>query len=51
MKRRLRCTLTFLWYDLWIGAYYDRKEKTLYVCPLPMCVLKFWREIPREPRS
>lgn len=26
----------FRWYDLWIGAYYDRNEKVLYVCPLPM---------------
>jgi hypothetical protein len=27
--------LIFAWYDLWIGAYWDRKAKVLYVLPLP----------------
>lgn len=26
----------FRWYDLWVGAYYDRASRALYVCPLPM---------------
>ncbi len=26
----------FRWYDLWVGAYWDRKDRVLYVCPLPM---------------
>jgi len=26
----------FRWYDLWIGAYWDRRSRVLYVCPLPM---------------
>ena len=26
----------FRWYDLWIGAYWDREAKALYICPLPM---------------
>lgn len=25
----------FAWYDLWIGAYYDRARRCLYVCPVP----------------
>jgi hypothetical protein len=28
--------LFFRWYDLWIGAYWDRHSRTLYVCPVPM---------------
>jgi hypothetical protein len=26
----------FRWYDLWIGMYWDRYARVLYVCPLPM---------------
>ena len=37
----MRVSLQFLWYDLWIGAYYDRAKRTLYVCPLPCVVFKF----------
>lgn len=32
-----RVTPLFAWYDLWIGAYWDRKSRSLYVLPLP-CV-------------
>ena len=27
----------FAWYDLWVGAYWDRKQRRLYILPLP-CV-------------
>lgn len=30
----------FAWYDLWIGVYYDRKARALYICPLPMVVIQ-----------
>lgn len=26
----------FAWYDLWVGFYYDRKSKSLYILPIPM---------------
>lgn len=34
------------WYDLWIGVYWDRQRRRLYVLPLP-CVgiaIEFGRE-------
>jgi hypothetical protein len=36
--------LSFLWYDCWVGWYYDRDARVLYVCPLPMVVLRFEKE-------
>lgn len=30
----------FAWYDLWVGAYWDRKNRVLYVCPLPCIVIQ-----------
>jgi hypothetical protein len=35
-----RCSLEFIWYDLWIGVYIDRKKKIVYVNPLPCVVWK-----------
>ena len=28
------------WYDFWVGWYYDRKQRTLYICLLPCIVIK-----------
>lgn len=30
--------LRFAWYDLWVGAFVDRAQRKVYICPLP-CVL------------
>lgn len=32
-----RLSLIFAWYDLWIGAFWDRKSRKLYLLPFP-CV-------------
>jgi hypothetical protein len=31
------------WYDLWIGAYYDRVGRVWYICPLPMVGVRIAR--------
>ncbi len=36
----MRISLFFAWYDLWVGAFYDRSKHTLYICPLPCVVVK-----------
>ncbi len=30
----------FRWYDLWIGAFVDVPNRTIYICPLPMFGLR-----------
>ncbi len=37
--RSVRLGLSFKWYDLWIGAYWSRQDRCLYVCPMPCVVL------------
>jgi hypothetical protein len=33
----------FVWYDFWVGFYWDKNSKTLYFCPLPTLVFSFQR--------
>lgn len=47
LKRRI--TIFFAWYDMWVGAYWDRNKRILYVCPLPMLVVAI--NIGRSARS
>jgi hypothetical protein len=39
---RRRWRIKFAWYDMWVGAFYDRHRSVLYVCPLPMLLIE-WR--------
>ena len=32
----MKLTPFFRWYDLWVGAYWDRRQRALYICPIPM---------------
>jgi hypothetical protein len=36
----MKVRVFFAWFDFWIGAYYDVGHRTLYVCPLPMIVVR-----------
>lgn len=37
-KRRVR--LFFKWYDIWVGVFIDTKNRFIYICPLPMLVIR-----------
>ena len=47
----------FAWYDFWIGFFYDQYKETLYICPLPCCVIKIYKHYetvkgePKEPKA
>ena len=30
-----------LWYDAWVGFFWDKAKRILYFCPVPCVVLKF----------
>lgn len=50
----MRVKFLFAWYDLWIGAYINRKRKEVYVFPIPMfgVVVKFgpdYRPVAEDP--
>jgi hypothetical protein len=36
----MRARFFIAWYDLWIGAYYDRRARVWYICLLPCCVIQ-----------
>jgi hypothetical protein len=46
LRQKLRLSLFFRWYDMWVGLYWDRDKRDLYLCPLPMLGLKV--SVPRR---
>lgn len=36
----MKVSVSFAWYDFWVGWFYDRRKRALYICPLPMLVIK-----------
>lgn len=37
----MKVTIKFAWYDLWVGAFWSRDKRVLYVCPLPTILVSF----------
>jgi len=35
LHQKSKLTISFAWYDLWIGAFIDSDKKRLYICPFP----------------
>lgn len=35
-----RVSIIFRWFDFWVGLYLDRKDKILYIFPIPMIGIK-----------
>ncbi len=46
-----RVSVFLAWYDLWVGAYWDRSSRALYLCPLPCVVIKVDMGYAKAPTS
>jgi len=40
--RRGRFSISFLYFDLWVGVYLNRTAKTIYLCPIPCLVFRLY---------
>lgn len=39
----MKVKVFFAWYDFWVGMFFDRDKRVLYICPLPMLVIRVRR--------
>lgn len=46
----MRVKAFWAWYDFWVGVYYDRDKRHIYICPLPMVVFQLILETREERR-
>lgn len=39
----MKISFLLAWYDVWVGLFWDKKKKWLYILPIPMAgiILKF----------
>ena len=44
IKKIWKVRIFLAWFNFWVGFYYDREHKHLYICPLPMVVIHVWSE-------
>lgn len=44
----MKIKIFFAWYDFWVGGFYDRDTRTLYVCPVPMVVIKISLSVKKD---
>jgi hypothetical protein len=42
MIKKWHISVSFKWFDFWVGAFVDRKAKAIYICPIPMVPIKVW---------
>lgn len=40
MPLRRRISFVCAWYDIWVGAFWDREHRALYILPVPMLGIK-----------
>lgn len=41
----MRFYISWRWYDLWIGAYYDEDARIWFICPIPTVVIAIERKL------
>lgn len=44
----MRIRFLFAWYDFWVGLYWDRNWRVLYIFPIPMLGIKIEFEVEKE---